>query len=165
LRDIVGRRHKHPFERVPRWAWWALTVAVLAYSGWFLTSNYRKLVAERVADAKAWRIDGPPCPASDRATLLDGRHKKGLRRFDYEDVTFIRRFGHVSCAPIYEQGGKSDRFYPVCQFTSPDDLLIRTKKGEWYFKPGPGQAATVSTQGGEARCVLASKFSLTPPGR
>ena len=161
MRDVIGRRHPHPFERVPRWAWWTFALAVAAYSGWFLTSNYRKLVDERVADARAWRIDGPACPASNRALFL-GVHHKPPRKFDYEGVTFIRRFGHVSCAPVYEKGGKSDRFYPVCQFTSPGDLLIRTRRGEFYFQPGPGQPATVSTAHGQARCVMASNFLLNP---
>lgn len=161
MRDIVRRRNRHPFERIPRWAWASFAAAVTVWSGWILTSNYRAVVAARVQDAKDWAISGPPCPVSDRATFLQP-HRKGPRRFEYEEVTYFRRFGHVSCAPVYEKGGRSDRFYPVCQFTSPDDLLIRTPRGEWYFKPGPGQPATVSARDGIARCVMASKFSLTP---
>lgn len=158
MRDLV-RRFPHPLERVPRGVWVVVGAAVAVHAGWFLTSNYRALVAERVRDARDWRIEGPPCPSSDRAAFL-GVHHKPPRRFDYEGVAFFRRVGHVSCSPVYEKGGRSDRHYPVCQFTGPDDLMVRTRNGDWYFRPGPGQPATVSTQDGVARCVMAANFTI-----
>ena len=50
----------------------------------------------------------------------------------------------------------SDASYPVCQFDRPGDLRVRTVKGEWRFRPGPGHPATVSAPHGVARCVLAT---------
>jgi len=151
----------HPFTRIPRWAWIAFAAAVTAWSGWYLTTNYRAAIQLRVADAKAWRIDGPPCPTMTKAAFLKPR-QKGARRFEFEGVVFFRRYGHVSCAAIRDKGGRGGQLYPVCQFTSPGDLMIRTEAGDWYFQPGPGQAATVSTAGGAPRCVMASTFSLRP---
>lgn len=115
--------------------------------------------AGRIADARAWAIDGPPCPQITEAEFL-GNHHKGPRRFDYEGVSFFRRYGHVTCSPVYEHGGTSKRFHPVCQFTSPGDLLIRTPKGEWFYRVGPGRPATVSVPGQEARCVLAARITI-----
>ena len=148
----------HPFRRIPRWAWIAF-VAVAVWSGWYLTTNYRAAIALRVADAKAWTIDGPPCPTSDAARFL-GVHHKPPRRFEFEGVVFFRRYGHVECAAIRNDGGHGERLHPVCQFTSPGDLMIRTEGRDWYFAPGPGRPATVSTANGAPSCVLASHFTL-----
>lgn len=136
-----------------------LLLAALALGvGWVAThivAKDREMLRGRIADAKAWAIDGPPCPRITRAQFLTPG-LKGPRRFDYEEVTFFRRFGHVACAPIYEKGGRGRRFHPACQFTSPGDLMVRTAKGEWYFRAGRGQPATIFTTQDEARCVLAS---------
>ena len=152
---------RHPFARVPRWGWIAFAAAVAVTSGWYLTSNYRKAVALRIADAKAWKIDGPPCPRITQAQFL-GVHHKPPQRFEFEGVVFFRRYGHADCAAIRDRGGRGDHRFPVCQFTSPGDLLIRTPTGEWFFRPGPGQPATVSTALGAPRCVMNAKFRLNP---
>jgi hypothetical protein len=158
-RDL-GLRKAHPFSRVPTWVWLAAPALSFGFLAWNFHHNYMKVVDGRIADAKAWKIDGPPCPTGSEAEFLARRYHRGPRRFDYEGVTFFRRWGHVSCAPVYEDGGRSTRFYPVCQFTGPGQLLIRTRKGDWYFSPGPGQPATISAQHGQARCVMASNFTM-----
>jgi hypothetical protein len=38
--------------------------------------------------------------------------------------------------------------------------MVRTPRGDWYFETGPGQPATVSARHGEARCVLASNYTM-----
>jgi hypothetical protein len=158
-RDLIGRT-RHPLERVPRWAWISFATTVLVVTGGFLQRDYAKVVALREADAREWRIDGPPCPRSSLAEFV-GNHHRGPRSFTYEGVTFFRRHGHVECAPIYEKGGHSDRFHPVCQFTSPEDLMVRTDRGDFYFRPGPGQPATIRTTGrADPTCVMASKLTL-----
>ena len=93
----------HPFTRIPRWAWIVCVAAVVAWSGWYLTTNYRDAVKRHVADAKAWRIDGPPCPPLTKAEFLKPR-QKGARRFEFEGVVFFRRYGHVECAAIRDRG-------------------------------------------------------------
>jgi hypothetical protein len=143
--------------------WVGFAATVLVGSGWFLGSNHRAVLRQRIVDAEAWRIEGAPCPTGAEAQFLRP-HQKPLRRFTFQDVTFFRRHGHVSCAAIRDRGGRGDRLHAVCQFTSPGDLMIRTRSGDWYFRPGPGRSATVSTATGAPRCVMASQFSLRPPG-
>jgi hypothetical protein len=151
-------RQRGPLARVPRRAWIAVAVVAAALGAWRLTDNYLTIQRTRIADAKAWAITGPPCPRITEAAFLDGS-RKPIRKFDYDEVTFLRRDGHAGCAPIYEDGGRSTRFHAVCQFTNPESLQVRTGKGAWAFRPGPGQPATVSTANDEARCVLAAKIT------
>ena len=72
---------------------------------------------------------------------------------------FARRFGHMSCAMITNDGGRGLGTFPVCQFTSPASLLVRTPRGEFYFAPGIGQPATVSVPPGLPQCVMNSNFT------
>lgn len=148
---VRGRRS----AAAPAWLWPTLGVAATALLGASLTGRYLSIRNERIADARAWTILGPPCPTITEAELT---HElgKGFRSFDYGDVTFSRRDGDVECAPVYYDGGRGDAFYPVCQFSGPGDLRVRTGRGEWRFRPGPGRPATVSAPHGEAGCVLAT---------
>jgi hypothetical protein len=155
---VAGRR-ADPIRRLPVWAWALLGGLVVAAVVAHLLLRLADLQRLKIAEAKAWDIKGPACPPLDPENFLSGR-KLTPRTFTYQEVRFTRRSGYVDCASIYENGGRSDRFYPVCQFTSPGQLMVRTAKGDFYFEPGPGQNATVSTQGGGARCVMAAKISL-----
>jgi hypothetical protein len=137
----------------------AVALAVAAATGWHGANRLSDIRRIKVAEAKAWDIRGPACPAITRDAYIEGRGKRS-RGFDYQDVGFHRRSGYADCAAIYEDGGLSDRSFPVCQFTSPGQLLVRTGSGEWFFEPGPGQPATVSLRGGVARCVMAAKVTL-----
>jgi hypothetical protein len=158
-RDLTAGK-KHAFHRIPPVVLWALIgMAVGAVVIW-QAHSLLSLKRGRIDDAKAWTITGPPCPTEAKDVFLLP-HKKGPKRVDYEDVTFFRRFGHISCAPIYEDGGRGSRFFAVCQFTGPGELLVRNAKGqEWVFAPGMGQPATISMEGGQAHCVMASKFTI-----
>lgn len=140
-----------------RWVWRGLGLAAAAFAVWGLAARYLHIRAERVADARAWAITGPACPQIDEAELMRDVGA-GLRSFTYADVTFFRREGFVECAPIYEDGGRGDAFHPVCQFTGPGDLRVRTTRGDWRFRPGR-RPATVSVANGEARCVMASRLA------
>jgi len=152
------RRRRRARGGLPRRAWIIAAAVASALGGWRLTDNYLRIQETRIAEAKAWAIEGPACPRITEAEFLDGS-RKPIRKFDYEEVAFLRRDGHVDCAPIYEDGGRSTRFHAVCQFTGPESLLVRTKKGDWAFRPGAGQPATVSTASDEARCVMAAKIT------
>ncbi|HET6969947.1 MAG TPA: hypothetical protein VFH92_02375 [Phenylobacterium sp.] len=158
-REFAERKKKHAFHRIPPGVLWTCIAAAVAVVAIWQTHSVLSLKRARMDDAKAWSISGPPCPTEPKETFLRP-HQKGPKRVDYEDVTFFRRFGHTSCAPIYEDGGRGGRFHAVCQFTGPGELLIRSAKGEWAFAPGPGQPATISMQGGVAHCVMASKFTM-----
>lgn len=141
-----------------RKVWIVVALALATVVAWRLTDRYLMIQRTRIADAKDWAIEGPPCPRITEAEFLDGS-RKPIQKFDYDEVAFLRRDGHVDCAPIYEDGGRSTRFHAVCQFTGPESLQVRTKAGAWAFRPGPGQPATVSTANDEARCVMAAKIT------
>lgn len=84
----------------------------------------------------------------------------GLRSFEYGEATFVRRRGEVECAPIYEDGGRGDTFHPVCRFSRPEVVQVRTVDGAWQFRPGPGHPAVVSvSRGGRAQCVMANRLA------
>lgn len=108
--------------------------------------------------ARDWTLTGPPCP-SLTAEAFAAQGLKAPKAFEYGDVVMARQFGHVSCVKLK---GKDGVEYPVCQFTSPATLKVTTARGEAYFAPGVGHPATVSTEGGVARCVIAGNFSLHP---
>ena len=65
----------------------------------------------------------------------------------------------MSCAMIAYNSGRGFGTFPVCQFTSPASLLVKTRRGEFYFAPGIGQPATVSVPHGLPQCVMNSKFT------
>lgn len=133
-----------------------LGLASAALLGGVLTLRFLDIRAQRVADARVWTVAGPACPTITSAEL-EAEVGKGLRSFEYGDATFFRRDGDVECAPIYEDGGRGDAHYPVCRFTVPGVLRIRTAQGEWRFRPGRGRAATVAVPRGAAGCVLAAR--------
>ena len=138
----------------------ALTgVACLALPAWLLAQDY--LADRHVALnlAGEWKIEGPPCrQVSAAAFAAEGRKLRSGAV--YQDVTFVRQFGHMSCASLRYGGGWSPDVYPVCQFTSPHGIKVTTPKGEWFYAVEPGQPATVATPHGKARCVLAGNFNM-----
>jgi len=158
------RVHRQVSRGRPRWLWPAFGIATAIVLGWSLTGRYLHIRSERIADATAWTIEGPPCPAISEAELMADLGA-GLQSFTYGDATFFRRAGDVECAPVYYEGGRGDAFYPVCQFTRPGDLRVQTARGEWRFRVSPGRPATVSTPHGEARCVLAIRSAAAGAGR
>jgi hypothetical protein len=134
-------------------------LAAVAFPAWLLGGSFLKHRAENIALAREWSIEGHPCPqitAEDFRT----RRLKAPKGVLYENATLFRQFGHMTCSPITYDGGTGLGAYAVCQFTSPNVLRVKTRKGEWFFVPGPGQPATIATPHEEARCVLASNFRL-----
>lgn len=110
-----------------------------------------------VAEAQAWTIPGPPCP---QAPLTEAaRQPAAQKSFGYAGAGFAYAYGHVACAQIHADGGRSMvRGYPVCQFTSPGVVVVDTGKARTLFVPGLGNRATASVQDGVARCVMAGRF-------
>lgn len=157
--EVYASSARNPLREIPRGLFVAAIVAFVVLAGLYLIGNYRALVQRRVADAKAWHVVGPPCPQITKAEFLKVRHAPA-RRFQFEGAEFLRRFGHVNCAAIRDNGGRSGRLHEVCQFTSPGDLAVRTPTGDWYFRPGPGRPATISTEAATPACVMASNYRL-----
>lgn len=134
-------------------------VVALALPGWLLVHSYLGKREAALFLASEAQVNGPPCPSLTKAQF-DAQGLKAPKATNYENVIFARQFGHMECRSLRYGGGWGTEVYPVCQFTSPKALKITTDKGEWYFAPGPGQPATVGVPHGEARCVMASNFTM-----
>ena len=122
------------------------------YSGW---SARQTLKAN-------WDIEGPPCPV-DAGPLLTNAPKA----FDYGDVRFARRFGHVSCIAASDGGLVTPEIYRVCQFTGPGTIIVGTQGRTVVFKPGVGRTATVRVDSSQIRACWAggSPPTRSPLGR
>lgn len=119
--------------------------------------NFMRQRAADIAEAKAWDVKGPPCP--QRPFSEAARYPAATKAFGYAGASFAYAYGHVACAQIHADGGRSLlRGYPVCQFTSPGVVAVDTAGITTLFAPGLGERATVRVQHGEARCVMASRF-------
>lgn len=131
----------------------------LAFVGWLLGGDYlrqRDLALGRAGEAK---VEGPPCPQLTAAEFAQ-RGLKAPKATNYENIIFARQFGHMDCSALRYGAGWGTETYPVCQFTSPSALRVKTDKGEWFFAPGPGKPATVAVPRGEPTCVMDSNFTL-----
>ena len=116
---------------------------------WTTKWNAHEASIRRVA--AEWTVAGAPCPAASPGP------SQSRYLMSFHGVEFGRRFGHAECAFIRGPEGHG----PVCQFTSPADLEVKTEKGLFRYAPGVGQPATVSVIGDEApRCVMATRFAL-----
>ena len=112
-----------------------------------------------IALARAWDIQGPPCPAMTQAEFAAKRYT-ALKAFPYDDITIGRTAGDASCSDVNDNGGKGFGHDKVCQFTSPATLTVASPAGNWFFVPGAGQPSTLIIHKGAPRCVMASKFTL-----
>lgn len=135
-----------------------LAVALPAY---VFGGAYLKDRTTALALAREWTIEGPPCPSLTGAQF-EARGLRARKGLAYAGVNVSRQFGHVTCSQLRYGDGWGLASYVVCQFTSPNALRVETAKGVWYFAPGMGRPATISTPHGQARCVMASKFRLNP---
>jgi hypothetical protein len=122
-----------------------LLAAVMAITG---------LRAQSTAD-QYWQVAGPPCPSLTRAAF-QAQPIRPDQAFRMEGVVFARAYGYSSCGELPAKGGLEALV--VCQFTNPGVLAITTAAGDFYFAPGVGQPATVSTTSGTPRCVMASNY-------
>lgn len=115
--------------------------------------------AQDIGVAKAWAIDGPPCPALTAGDFA-ARGFKVRSSFDYDGIAIGRHSGHVSCSDVKQGGGTGLFIDRVCQFTSPQVITVTSKAGAFYFVPGVGQPASIVIHDGKPRCVMASKYTL-----
>jgi hypothetical protein len=134
-------------------------VVVITAGAGLLTFQFVKDRNAHIATARAWNIQGPPCPAMTEAAFTAKRYT-ALKTFPYDDATIGRTAGDASCSDVKESGGKGFGTDRVCQFTSPATLTVVTPAGRWFFVPGAGQPSTLIIHKGVPRCVMASKFTL-----
>ena len=103
--------------------------------------------------AKPAPITGAPCP-----TVADGRFTEPMRpsiAFRFNDVAFTRALGHADCSG---DGTATKNAPPVCQFSGPAELIVKTAGATAYFEPGAGKSVTVSIVNGTPKCVMASPY-------
>jgi hypothetical protein len=134
-------------------------VLVSALAVGAVTFEYLHVRAIHVATAKAWDIQGPPCPALTEAEFA-ARRWAAPKTFDYDGVTLGRAAGDASCSDVKTGGGTGFGTDKVCQFTSPAALTVAVKGTRYFFLPGVGQPATIAIHHDTPRCVMASKFTL-----
>jgi hypothetical protein len=111
-----------------------------------------------IATARAWDIQGPPCPQLS-ATEWSAKHLKAPKVFDYDGTTLGRWSGDASCSDVKDKGGTGFGTDKICQFTNPTVLTVTSPAGTFYYEPGVSQPATLSVHKDIPRCVLASKFT------
>jgi hypothetical protein len=131
-----------------------ITVAVGA-----LAFNFAQDRKTNVGTAKAWEIQGPPCPTLT-AVQFTAQHFTAKKTFDYDGITIGRAAGDASCSDVKASGGKGLATDKVCQFTSPVTLTVASKGGSYYFAPDVGHPASLMIHGDVPRCVMASNFTL-----
>jgi hypothetical protein len=132
-------------------------VSILAVGA--ITFEYMRDRAGHIAVAKAWDIQGPPCPALSEAEFA-ARRWTAPKTFDYDGVTLGRAAGDASCSDVKTGGGTGFGTDKVCQFTSPAALTVAIKGARYFFLPGVGQPATIAIHHDVPKCVMASKFTL-----
>ncbi|MDR3510421.1 MAG: hypothetical protein P4L73_02210 [Caulobacteraceae bacterium] len=149
--DLGRRRGLKPIEIVATFGALAVIAATVP-----LALGAQRIAA--VAKARAWAVDGPPCPAMSRAAF----QASGLRIahvVDYDDVRFGRGYGYVTCVAVARNGGRGLDTVPVCQFNSPTVLEVTTPRADVYFATHIGPA-TVTIVNDRPRCVLNASIGL-----
>ena len=136
-----------------------IAVVVATSATALLTFNFVRDRNAHVATARAWDIQGPPCPGLTQAQFT-AQGYKARHTFDYDGVTLARHSGDASCSDVRQAGGKGLFNDKVCQFTSPATLTVTSRAGRFFFVPGVGQPATLAIHRDIPRCVMASKFTL-----
>lgn len=142
-------------RKFPAWVVISVVVAAVAIvTGLSLYDRFLQ-VRDSASDTKISAIAGKPCPTLSHAAFV-ARHLEAPQVLRFNDLTFARRFGFVSCGVAAAKGGFGVKAYSVCQFTSPDVLVVTTAKGTAYFEPGIGQKASLMLPGGDLKCVMAA---------
>lgn len=136
---------------------WLGTAPAVAIVGLVLAWNSAS--HRRLELAQGWVGDRPGCPPISAAAYATKGYAARERQIVYNEVTFARQFGHVECKDVDTRGGAGFVTHPVCQFTGPAAIRVKTGRGESFFEPGIGQVATVSVEDGRAQCALGGKFT------
>ena len=89
-------------------------------------------------------IVGAACASSDAAAFA--RTEGRIKAVQFNDITFRRRSGHVSCRAY---AGTS-----VCHLSSPQILHVSRAGEDWWFAPGKGERVVLVTSEGGPRCVI-----------
>ena len=154
--DFGGSAGKNLNHHLPRLFVVGAIATFAAGTVWDLVWQHQQ-IATSAARTRVSDIVGPPCPASQAAFQSAVKLQGPLPYvFQYNGVTFGRYFGYADCSVAESNDGLGLGSYDVCQFTGPAVLYVKTPRGQFYFTPGVGQKATVMTEGGVAKCVMAA---------
>ena len=156
-----GSRAPGDFGAVRRYGVAPVVGAVLVITAGIAVVTF-DLVKDRkaaVATAKAWDIQGPPCPMLSEAEC-HAKHWTAPKTFNYDGIGIGRTAGDADCSDVKDSGGKGFGVDKVCQFTSPATLTVVSKAGTYFFVPGIGQPSSLVIHHDVPRCVMASKFTL-----
>ncbi|SFK08363.1 hypothetical protein [Caulobacter sp. UNC279MFTsu5.1] len=135
----------------------ALGAACVAVLGLAAAAHvYSSQKQASAAEAAAWSLDGPPCPTVGPADYAAGSGKAKVTAFD--DARFEYRVGHMMC--IHRPDARGGGEHPVCQFTGPVLLAVRTPQAQAFFAPPSMRAVRVAVVDGQPRCVLIPPFQM-----
>lgn len=112
--------------------------------------------ATRMAHARAWTVNGPPCAA---ATGLSPTADTPPQITDFEAVRFARLHGAIRCTEVGFDGGRDTTTYPVCQLDHPGRVQVAASAGVYTFDLGPLNGAVIAIPHGVARCVVGQNLA------
>ena len=145
-----------------RWVPRAVFVGVLATlaigTAWELLREHR-VIAQSTENADLAAVAGPPCPAVSAAVFQRSLKAQQLTLkyvFNFNGDVFSRAIGDADCDVATAKGSAGLGSYDVCEFTGPAVIYAKTRKGAFFFLPGVGHKATVTTADGIGRCVMAA---------
>jgi hypothetical protein len=136
---------------------WLAIIPALAVVGAVLAWNSTS--HRRLELAQGWIGDGPGCPTMSAAAYAAKRYVAAERTIVYDEVIFARQFGHVECKDVDSRGGLGVLSHPVCQFSGPTAIRVKSGRTEAFFEPGIGQVATVNVERGHAQCAMGGRFT------
>ncbi|HEY5410431.1 MAG TPA: hypothetical protein VIJ94_06865 [Caulobacteraceae bacterium] len=149
--DFGGARRRRKSIAVPVLVLGAVALVVAYLAGSWVWHRPRE-----IRKAQAWAISGAACQQVS-AQAFAAQPVQIHARFENNDITFGRGYGHVSCDDITNDGGRGYGTFTECQFNSPGALEVATKTVHAYFLTGGGPA-TVTVKKDAVSCVLAGKF-------
>ncbi len=133
-----------------------LVLGALALAAAYVAGSWAWHRPGEIRKAQAWAVAGPPCRQLS-AQAFQAQPVRIHARFENDDITFGRGYGHVSCDDITNDGGQGFGTFTECQFNNPGALEVTTKTGDLYFLTG-GERATVMVKKDAVSCVLAGRF-------
>ncbi len=133
-----------------------LCLVVLALAA-AIAVSFLRARSKAEAEIAALKVVGPPCRQLSRDQALASGEDLS-RTFHFQEVTILRASGHVACDEVAEEGGGHHGRFTECQFTTPGLLAVSAGPATTYFRPGPGQNATVTVRDDHPACVLGANL-------
>ena len=147
-----GRRKRRKLNGPVIGALAAGGLACAAVVGFFVVHAMQHGRQEKAASDYFRHPPGTPCKllsAADFAAL----HLTLEPPLAVGKVSFGRAYGEADCQEFPADAGLDS--FGVCQLSSPYSVAVTTDKGvTTYFAVPIGRAATASTEGGKASCVV-----------